>query len=123
MTPRARTSVCTTPGCPTIVPGGGRCEQHQPAAWATSDRRARLPQHWNRIRLRTLRRYNHRCADCGNRATEVDHIVNGDDHSDSNLQALCAPCHRKKTQAEAARARWGHQRVGEDPLPPIPSGP
>lgn len=42
---------------------------------------------------------------CTQRATEVDHIANGDDHSMTNLQAVCTTCHREKTLREANRGR------------------
>lgn len=44
---------------------------------------------------------------CTDMATEVDHIRPGDDHSMSNLQAVCAACHSQKSAREgnAAQAR------------------
>ncbi|WP_079868837.1 HNH endonuclease [Mycobacteroides abscessus] len=33
-------------------------------------------------------------------ASEVDHIVPGDDHSDGNLRAACRKCHAHKSSAE-----------------------
>ncbi|WP_373863853.1 HNH endonuclease [Nocardia pseudobrasiliensis] len=49
-----------------------------------------------------------RFSGCAGDAVEVDHIVNhargGSDEID-NLQAVCAPCHRKKTGSESAQAR------------------
>lgn len=77
--------------------------------WETSDRRSRLPGNWQTLRLRVLRRDRNTCQArnvhgvlCGARASDVDHIVPGDDHCLSNLQALCAPCHRDKTLREAS---------------------
>ena len=55
-----------------------------------------------------LSRAHHTCRTCGDPATEVDHIINlaqGGTHHPDNLQALCAPCHRVKTEAEALAAR------------------
>lgn len=58
-----------------------------------------------------LRRDRYACQIRGPRctgvATEVDHIRPGDDHSMSNLQAVCAACHSQKSAREgnAARAR------------------
>lgn len=62
------------------------------------------------------------CQICGERAsTEVDHItalVNGGDddpHDDSNRQALCRPCHERKTARDL-----GHKhrpRIGLDGYP------
>ncbi|GGO42316.1 hypothetical protein GCM10012287_02900 [Streptomyces daqingensis] len=89
--------------------------------WAGSDRKARLPSNWAKLRLRVLRRDGHRCVHTFSRgqrciadATDVDHIKAGDDHSLSNLQSLCREHHKLKTQQEAqegkrradARARY-----------------
>ena len=86
-------------------------------AWATSTRRSRLPPNWRSLRTHVLERDQHRCQTCGHRATEVDHIVAGDNHQLGNLQALCTGCHRTKTQGEAARARATRSRT------PRPSEP
>lgn len=66
-----------------------------------------MPDDWygvNGTRARILNRDGHRCQKCGAPATEVDHIVRGIE-DDGNLRALCTPCHRAKTQDEAAEAR------------------
>ena len=55
-----------------------------------------------------LARDRHTCRTCGDPATEVDHIINlaqGGTHDPVNLQALCTPCHRAKTETEALTAR------------------
>lgn len=89
--------------------------------WAGSTRRDRLPPDWPRRRTRILRRDHHRCQHCGAPATDVDHIVPGDDHHDTNLQALCRPCHNTKTQAEAQAARHHPDRPTRDrPTRPHP---
>ncbi|WP_267969981.1 HNH endonuclease [Streptomyces thermodiastaticus] len=41
---------------------------------------------------------------CPNHATEVDHIRPGDDHSMSNLRAICSPCHKAKSSREGGQA-------------------
>lgn len=78
-----------------------------------SNRRTRTgPAVPPRIRVQVLRRDNNSCClrlpGCIGEATEVDHIIpvfeGGDDHPD-NLQAVCPPCHKQKTQDEAQRAR------------------
>ena len=77
-------------------------------AWTTSDRAARLPKDWNQRRRAILTRDQHQCQarehepDCDGTATEVDHIISGDDHSMSNLQALSAECHKAKTARDNA---------------------
>lgn len=81
--------------------------------WAGSDRGARLPQNWHAIRGHVLKRDGYRCTwidpdkrrRCEERATEVDHIRPGDDHSYGNLRSLCEWHHAKKSGAEGARAR------------------
>lgn len=62
-----------------------------------------------------FRRDGYRCQICKkNYANEVDHIVRGDDHAYDNLQAICKPCHQKKTFNEAmiAKAMLKPQKSG-----------
>ena len=98
---------CNTPGCPNLQP----CptEGHTKKPWQGSTRRSRLPRGWERTRRRILARdetcQDGRCCSGNAIATQVDHIVAGDDHSDTNLQGICADCHRAKTLEEAAAAR------------------
>lgn len=88
-------------------------------AWDKSDRRARLPQDWPTRRQRVLRRDGYRCKAivdgrrCPNPARDVDHIQRGDDHRESNLQALCVGCHKAKTAAEATAAQPRRKRPPE----------
>lgn len=60
-------------------------------------------------RQQALNRDHHQCVQCGNTENlEVDHIknvANGGSHDLDNLQTLCRPCHRKKTQQESKNAR------------------
>lgn len=81
-------------------------------AWEGSTRRARLPHNWPKLRVQVMRRDQHTCqavnedgAPCGLKATDVDHIIAGDNHDLSNLQALCTWHHRQKTAAEANAAK------------------
>lgn len=106
--PRRTPKVCADRRCPDLTDGGTYCEQHTPEPWAGSTRSQRLPPDWNRKRRRILRRDKTcqlRYPGCVHLPTEVDHREPGDNHDDANLQAVCAPCHRTKTQAEAADAR------------------
>jgi 5-methylcytosine-specific restriction endonuclease McrA len=80
-------------------------------AWEGSTRRTRLPKDWARIRRRIIRRDKGVCqatysdgAQCGLPGTDVDHIVHGDDHSDANLQLLCAWHHARKSSSEGGTA-------------------
>ncbi len=91
-------------------------------AWEGSDRAARLPRDWRERRAKVLERDGHRCtvlmrngSRCRDRATEVDHIVPGDDHRLDNLRAICAWHHARKSSAEgnAARTRLSSYREPE----------
>lgn len=80
-------------------------------AWAGSDRRSRLPADWYKRRARVLRRDNYRCTwiedsglRCDEDATDVDHVVAGDVHDESNLRSLCRWHHNRKSGREGADA-------------------
>ncbi|RKN09653.1 HNH endonuclease [Streptomyces radicis] len=86
-------------------------------AWATSNRRQRLPDDWPTRRAAALRRDGFRCvallADgerCTEPATDVDHIVPGDDHALTNLQSLCSWHHARKSAREGQAANRAKQR-------------
>lgn len=87
--------------------------------WDGSDRRSRLPKNWIRIKIDVKRRdsptgsskdavcqwvRNDTGRKCLLPATDVDHIVNGDDHSMSNLQSLCDWHHKGKSGSEGGTA-------------------
>jgi 5-methylcytosine-specific restriction endonuclease McrA len=81
-------------------------------AWEGSYRRSRLPRDWQSRRARILRRDGYACQHreddgrrCGRPATDVDHIVPGDNHADTNLRALCRWHHQRKSSAEGAAGR------------------
>ncbi|MGH9281636.1 MAG: HNH endonuclease [Acidimicrobiales bacterium] len=103
---------CPEPGCPELTTGG-RCPRHARPAWRNSTRDQRLPDDWPDRRLRILNRDGHTCqvrfSVCAGLATEVDHIIPGDDHSDANLQAICTPCHRLKSSSEGGRAAYARR--------------
>lgn len=106
---------CTYPGCPRLVSGGPRCDEHRVRAWSR--------KHQTPVKRVTGRRLQHLrqqlfaerplCAECQRKgivklATQRDHIVplaEGGTDDPSNIQGLCAECHRDKTLAEALRAR------------------
>lgn len=96
-------------------------------AWQGSTRRSTLPWGWyTRIRPRILARDGERCqwvredtgAKCLDHANQVDHKVPhslGGSDADSNLWALCAFHHERKSSSEgglakAARARAAKRR-------------
>ncbi|MFD7861857.1 HNH endonuclease [Streptomyces sp. NPDC059783] len=72
--------------------------------WQGSNRKARLPSGWEKIRARILAR-DPICCICGVRpSTHCDHIVaKTDDHT--NLQGVCGPCHDQKSSAEGNAAQ------------------
>ncbi|MGE8439936.1 MAG: HNH endonuclease [Pseudomonas palmensis] len=112
---------CRALGCRELHRNGsGYCAAHQDlaAAWGGSRRGSASERgygsEWRRLRLLVLKRdgWICRCAECQaagrvRNASEVDHIVpkaeGGTDHP-SNLAAINPDCHKRKTQAEAARA-------------------
>lgn len=82
--------------------------------WASSNRRSRLPADWPQRVAATRDRARGRCEaeqhvdDCDGIGTQCDHHQHGDDHSLANLRWLSTPCHKAKTQAEAAAAHRAH---------------
>lgn len=95
-------------------------------AWGTtSGRTAPLPPDWARRRAAAITAAGGTCTTtgCGEPATDVDHVtpahLGGTDHP-GNLVALCGPCHRTKTTAEAiaqqARYRAAARRTITHPL-------
>lgn len=74
--------------------------------WKGSDRKARLPSGWSKIRAQILAR-DPICKICGVRPSRFcDHIVaKADDHSEVGLQGVCEPCHDQKSSAEGNAAQ------------------
>lgn len=79
--------------------------------WSSSDRRDRLPRDWHRRRAIAKRNAQGRCQaevhepECDGIGTQCDHIINNDNHDETNLQWLSEPCHRAKTARETAAGR------------------
>lgn len=77
----------------------------------TSPRKAELPPDWDQIRAEVLERAEHQCEAiehdqrCTATATDADHIDRLGPHEMWNLQALCHPCHMRKTQADGVKQR------------------
>ena len=73
--------------------------------WQGSNRKARLPSGWAKIRARVLTR-DPICKICDVRpSTHCDHIeAKVDDHRDVGLQGVCGPCHDQKSAREGAAA-------------------
>ncbi|QBI98561.1 HNH endonuclease [Mycobacterium phage Bud] len=79
-------------------------------SWAGSRRRRDLPEDWElNYRLPVLSAARWMCQvkgpGCVGVASEVDHIKRGNDHSRTNLQAICRVCHGKKSAAEGVARR------------------
>lgn len=91
------------------------CPEHEPKAWATSDRASRQTisgsanQKRRRRILEELLYCCHVCGQVGNAEDlEVDHVIplgEGGADEDHNLAPIHKDCHREKTAAEAGRAR------------------
>lgn len=100
--------------------------------WADDHaRQNRLPRDWHRRRQGTLKRAGYQCqavspstgARCTEPATQCDHIVAGDNHDYSNLQALCAWHHARKTAGEGAEGRRKAQADRPSTKRPTPRHP
>ncbi|MBB3142814.1 HNH endonuclease [Halomonas organivorans] len=109
---------CRAPMCASkTTDNHGYCDAHAHLAVGWNQKRqaksGRGGRPWRRQRDRILRRDNGLCQPCWRAgrvtpAIEVDHIVNlaaGGSGSDDNLEAICGPCHKAKTQEEALRGR------------------
>lgn len=80
--------------------------------WGTGARdRTSTYQHQTQ-RKRILRRDQHRCQlhgpTCIGMATEMDHripVAFGGSDDDTNMQAVCRPCHQHKSSMEGVQAR------------------
>jgi 5-methylcytosine-specific restriction endonuclease McrA len=75
-----------------------------------SARTVRLPKGWAKIRARILKRDGHACTwdtpsgRCMGPATDVDHIGDPNDHSDTNLRSLCRQHHRTRSSQQGGLA-------------------
>jgi len=111
---------CRSRGCANLTQArNGYCEEHQSldCGWNKPGRGSSTERgyggRWRRQRKRIMRRDKGLCQPClsGGRvtpATDVDHVIpkfEGGTDKDSNLQAICNPCHKLKTQAESQRAK------------------
>lgn len=101
---------CPHPGCPHLYRHTNDCPTHRTPPWATTTLTAHqrgYGQQWRKTRRRVLR-LEPACRQCGQPATQVDHItpktLGGTDNI-ANLQPLCDNCHTAKTTTEAANAR------------------
>lgn len=86
-------------------------------SWDSSDRRSRLPANWSSLRRKRLSMDHYMCqwvlpdgTLCLDSATEVDHIIAGDNHALTNLQSLCYMHHSRKSSSEGGAARAANRR-------------
>jgi 5-methylcytosine-specific restriction protein A len=109
-------SPCRYPGCPNVS-DGAYCEKHRKAANReynafTRDREAHTfygSPEWRRLRKLKLRQTPY-CEECYRQgrmtaARMCDHILPAREYPSrrldvTNLQSLCLPCHRAKTNRE-----------------------
>ena len=118
---------CKDDECQTRVVAKTYCDEHKPMNWKGS-RRTTTQAHktW---RVEVLNRDNWTCQvrgpRCLGRATIADHILavefGGAEHALSNGQAICLPCHKIKTSAEASAGR-ARRRSGGGRGTPSPRG-
>jgi 5-methylcytosine-specific restriction endonuclease McrA len=100
--------LCLVPGCP-VITTARHCPQHAVQAEHARPnygvRRWYRTARWRALRAQVLREAAYQCGECHQvtAALEVDHRVkHGGDRrlfwSRANLQALCSPCHGRKTK-------------------------
>lgn len=104
-------SICTYPGCNTLVVSG-RCSRHP---YPTSQKRrvnhAVYGRRWRSIRAQALSdapicQYRVKCD--GAPATEVDHIDNDQSNNEpGNLATACKRCHSWKTATHDTNRNGG----------------
>jgi len=117
MAMKAAPKPCSHPGCGVLVrDGGSRCPKHPKEVWAKS---STATKRVTGRRLQTMRarlfQESPLCVECERHgwitlATQRDHIkplAEGGLDDDSNVQALCEPCHEVKSKTESKR---GHSR-------------
>ena len=121
--PKLPPSPCRHPNCRLMAEKAGKCAGHyvKPKAWVSSQGKSATERgygpEWRKRRKRILLRDRHLCQPClrndiMTQAKEVDHIVNkasGGTDDDENLEAICTPCHKKKTILE--RRGSGNRRI------------
>lgn len=110
---------CSHVGCGVLVrDGSARCTAHKIRDGAFGDARRGSPAErgygtdWRKLREQILKRDLGLCQACAANgrtqpARHVDHVIpkaqGGTDHV-NNLQALCVPCHKRKTAIEGRSA-------------------
>ncbi|WP_413698965.1 HNH endonuclease [Psychromonas sp. KJ10-10] len=113
---------CRKRGCRAITRNkNGYCDEHKTdsCGWVRSNGTKQSSSSrgyghkWAVLRKEILKRDRFLCQNCLKKglaveANQVDHIKPkslGGDNSESNLQALCIPCHKDKTSSESRLSR------------------
>ncbi|MCL1126721.1 HNH endonuclease [Shewanella surugensis] len=115
MPPRMR-KPCAAAGCGALTTTR-HCDKHKSLGWEThhagrSKEQRGYGKDWQRLRLLILNRDKYLCQCCrregiATHATDVDHVIakaHGGTDIESNLEALCKPCHRSKTAHERLKS-------------------
>ncbi|KMS71754.1 endonuclease [Streptomyces leeuwenhoekii] len=115
--PTAPPTRCGAAGCHEFVTKRGRCDEHQPKAWANrarkQDRYGMSSGTMRALKKRVAARDHNTCYVCGREADQgetydLEHktpISEGGSPDDmDNLGLICAEDHEIKSKAEAARA-------------------
>ena len=82
---------------------------------------------WRNLRAACFRVWGRSCLMCGDRATDVDHIIElaaGGTNTIDNVQPLCKDCHKAKTarfNSTRQRATESHRGVFSRVVPPTDS--
>jgi 5-methylcytosine-specific restriction enzyme A len=109
--------ICSKPGCPEVVEGGGRCPEHLRLARSRNDarRRTSVERGYDHRWYRIAERYRKRHPVCEYEGCSLPslHVHHRDgagplgDNSDANLQALCARHHNSLTARQPRPERRG----------------
>lgn len=110
---------CSKPGCTNRITRQRYCDDHPQHGW-TERSHATGAQHqaW---RTEVLKRDKGICQlkyeGCTHRATQADHTINvksdGDRYDVNNGQAVCTPCHDKKTRRESIAGKIRRKNTNE----------
>jgi len=117
--PRKAKRPCSHPGCPNLT-DGRYCEEHKALHPDRPSAASRgYGSKWQRVSKAYLRKHP-LCVKCLSEgkyvsASVVDHIVphRGDKllfWNESNWQALCKPCHDRKTGNEDSRPEYAYTK-------------
>ncbi|MGB3290949.1 MAG: HNH endonuclease [Burkholderiaceae bacterium] len=114
--PQRPNKPCRKQGCNALTRNAnGYCDEHQgeTVGWDHSKSASErgYGAKWRRLRDLILKRDSGLCQACKRAgrvsiARHVDHIINkesGGTDDPENLESLCVPCHKTKTQEEARR--------------------